>query len=477
MDGLNIIDTSHFTGSQKLWFLQDLHIPRIQWPILIYEVPISLAFKLEQKASVHIRKWLKLHKSITSLSFYSSASPCPLPVRSLTCVLKSSKISGYLLLKHSRDPSVSSCVPKLQAGHLEVEEAVQACETDLTHKSIIGHHQQSRHGLGYIKSSKIPPDKSSRDYRTFISNHHIEIDDTYAIFIAVQLKVQGQWTRWLNYIQQNFSWKSLLAMPVNLSSFCISSTYDTLPSPSNLKRWKLSTEASCFLCNKDTCTTSHILGACKVALSQGRFTFHHDNVLRIIITNIRSSIKNIKSTVPASKQPINIKFVEKGTRVKNKNSSPSGILLHQASSDWVLLGDLDGSFSFPPHIAFTKLRSDITIFSKKVKRLILIGLTCPREENMEAWHNAKVNKYMPLKSVIENNGWNVDLFAVEVGAIGYCSRSVLCCFKSLGLRNRTINTTINLLSKYSMECSFCIWLARNNKACTSREIDIPLKTQ
>ena len=191
----------------------------------------------------------------------------------------------------------------------------------------------------------------------------------------MQLKVQGQWTRWLNYIQQNFSWKSLLAMPVNLSSFCMSSTYDTLPSPSNLKRWKLTTEASCFLCNKDTCTTSHILGACKV---KGDSLSVSDNVLRIIITNIRSSIKNIKSTVPASKQPIKIKFVKKGTRVKNKNSSPSGIL-HQASGS-VLLGDLDGSFSFLPHIAFTELRPDITIFSNKLKRVILIELTCPCEE-------------------------------------------------------------------------------------------------
>ena len=62
LDSLNIIDSSHFTGSQKLWFLQHLLIPRIQWPILIYEVPISLVSKLEQKTSVYIRKWLKLHK-------------------------------------------------------------------------------------------------------------------------------------------------------------------------------------------------------------------------------------------------------------------------------------------------------------------------------------------------------------------------------------------------------------------------------
>ena len=63
------------------------------------------------------------------------------------------------------------------------------------------------------------------------------------------------------------------------------------------------------------------------------------------------------------------KFVKKGTRVKYKNSSPCGIL-HQAS-DWVLLGDLDGNFSFPPHIAFIGLRQDITIFSNKLKRVIL----------------------------------------------------------------------------------------------------------
>ena len=94
---------------------------------------------------------------------------------------------------------------------------------------------------------------------------------------------------------------------------------------------------------------------------------------------------------------------------------------------------------------------------------------------MEAWQDAKVSMYMPLKSVIENNGWNVDLFAVEVGARAYCSSSVLCCFKSIGLRNRTINTTIKELSKFLMECSFCIWLARKNKAWSSKEIDLSLK--
>ena len=106
--------------------------------------------------------------------------------------------------------------------------------------------------------------------------------------------------------------------------------------------------------------------------------------------------------------------------------------------------------------------------------MILIELTCPCEENMEAWHNVKVNKYLPLKSVIENNGWSVELFAVDVGARGYCSRLVLCYFKRLGLRN--CNTTIKQISKCSMECSYCIWLAENSKAWSTKEIDLSLKT-
>ena len=89
---------------------------------------------------------------------------------------------------------------------------------------------------------------------------------------------------------------------------------------------------------------------------------------------------------------------------------------------------------------------------------------------------AQCQSYLPLKSVIENNGWSVEWFAVEIGARGYCSRSVLCCFKSLGLRNRTVDATIKQISKCSMECSFCIWLARNNEAWSTKEIDLSLKT-
>ena len=156
-----------------------------------------------------------------------------------------------------------------------------------------------------------------------------------------------------------------------------------------------------------------------------------------------------------------IKFVKKGAKVPHKRSPPVGILHH--ASDWVLIADLNSNFCFPVHITFTWLRPDITIFSNYLRKVILIELACPCQGKMESWHSNKINKYLALKTSIESNGWCVEHFAVQVGARGYCSKSVLCSFKKPGFSNTLIRDTIKKLSKSCMECLFCIWLARNNK--------------
>ena len=216
----------------------------------------------------------------------------------------------------------------------------------------------------------------------------------------------------------------------------------------------------CILCSKDVCTTAHILGVCKVSLQQGRYPFRHDTVLREVIELLKTFILNIKHTVPISPKS-SIKFVRKGTKVPRKRTPPVGILHH--TSDWILLADLNKTYRFPAHIAFAQLRPDITVFSNSLRKVILIELTCPCEENMESWHSTKINKFSALKTIIKSKGWWVELFAVEFGATGYCSKSVSCCFKKLVFNNKVIRSTIKKLSKSSMVCSFCIWLARNDK--------------
>ena len=87
---------------------------------------------------------------------------------------------------------------------------------------------------------------------------------------------------------------------------------------------------------------------------------------------------------------------------------------------------------------------------------------------MENWHSQKFNKYILLAKVIENNGWIVDLFAIEVGAQGYSSKSSPICLKRLGFNNKIVQKTTKSLSCISMKASFYIWLARNSSGWSSK---------
>ena len=145
-----------------------------------------------------------------------------------------------------------------------------------------------------------------------------------------------------------------------------------------------------------------------------------ENALNAFICSIESMV---------SKEQNFIKFVKKGTKVRQKKTPHVGTL-HQ-SVDWILKAGLDKKYNFPLHIAYTELQPDITIYSNSARKLILIELICSCEENMEKWHDIKVNKYLPLMSAIKSKGWEVDLCAIEVGGSGFCSRSLLCCFWNL----------------------------------------------
>ena len=286
-----------------------------------------------------------------------------------------------------------------------------------------------------------------------------EIDQKKFEAKAVQLNLQGQWTKWCNFVRFDLSWKSLLAMPPPLTSFCISATYDTLPSPSNLHRWNIATEMLCSLCTKSICTTAHILAGCKVALNQGRYTYRHDSVLSEIVSAIKSFLS---SYAVSSNKKRKIHFVKAGTRITKSMKSPVSGLLNLAP-DWTILSDLNSNLVVPPFLAMTRLRPDILLYSIQSKICIIIELTCCCEENIEDWHKKKYSKYESLSSSIALNGWEVHLFPIEVGARGYCGTSVKSCFARLGFLGKSVRSLIKSLSITSIKASFFIWQSRDSR--------------
>ena len=106
-----------------------------------------------------------------------------------------------------------------------------------------------------------------------------------------------------------------------------------------------------------------------------------------VIEALKTFLLNIKEVVPISVKS-SIKFVKKGIKVPCKMSPSVGVLHH--ASDWVLLADLNSNYSFAVYTSFIQQRPDITNFSNSLRKVILIELTCPCEENMKSWHGTKM---------------------------------------------------------------------------------------
>ena len=64
------------------------------------------------------------------------------------------------------------------------------------------------------------------------------------------------------------------------------------------------------------------------------------------------------------------------------------------------LPDLKSNHCFLVHIALTQLRPDITVFTNSLRKVILMELTCPYEENMVSYMSLcrKLNPGSKLRS-------------------------------------------------------------------------------
>ena len=80
-----------------------------------------------------------------------------------------------------------------------------------------------------------------------------------------------------------------------------------------------------------------------------------------------------------------------------------------------------------------------------------------------------MNKYTPLCAEMRGNGWSVDIFAVEVGARGYCAESIRCCLRQLGFTNKQCRKSLKLFSSCALKASFYVWMSRSSKEWESPE--------
>ena len=88
---LKKIDRCRLPGRYKCWIVQYMLLPRLMWPLTIYNLSLSKVEELQKRITMSLKKWLGLPRNFTTDCMYSKTSKLKLPFSSLTEEFKASK--------------------------------------------------------------------------------------------------------------------------------------------------------------------------------------------------------------------------------------------------------------------------------------------------------------------------------------------------------------------------------------------------
>ena len=153
-------------------------------------------------------------------------------------------------------------------------------------------------------------------------------------------------------------------MPEQRIKFLVGSTYDVLGTPANKLKWGISNSNACKDCNREYCNLEHILSSCPVALSKGKYTWRHNQVLNVLATAVEAALSPDKLCKKNW-----IPFVKEGASVQNPAFSrcPHGNGWVDRGQNWEVRIDRGCDQTVPIEVVETRLRPDIVAWSREEK--------------------------------------------------------------------------------------------------------------
>ncbi|KAK9524409.1 hypothetical protein VZT92_016805 [Zoarces viviparus] len=351
-----------------------------------------------------------------------------------------------MTLRDSRDKIISNAALPLATGRKwKPSNAVQQATSTLRHKDIVGQVQQGREGLGLTASEPTWRKATTSERRKLVVEEVRREEEVARSAKAVSLVKQGQWTLWEGVERRKISWRELWEMEATRISFIIRATYDVLPSPKNLHQW-YGEDPSCALCPTPA-TLKHIMVSCKTSLTQGRYTWRHNQVLKSLASAIDIKRCATNSLPPRVANPLKATaFVREGQKAPKHPSTKREMGQLIMARDWKMLVDIGQQLIFPPEIAATNFRPDLVLWSPSLNSVYIIELTVPWENAFEEAYERKKLRYAELAAEAKQRGWNAKNCQVEVGCRGFVASSTIRLLKELGSHGQALPQTIKAVS-------------------------------
>ena len=98
-DGLKLIYKTGLPGKFKAWLYQHGLLHRLVWPLMLYEIATSTVEGFERLINRHLRRWLGVPPSFTSVGLYDRTNQLKLPMTSIIEEFKVAKGRPVATLK------------------------------------------------------------------------------------------------------------------------------------------------------------------------------------------------------------------------------------------------------------------------------------------------------------------------------------------------------------------------------------------
>ena len=450
---LKKIEKCKVPGRYKAWMVQHMLLPRLMWPLTIYNFPQSKVMDMQRQITAKLKRWLGIPRSLSVDCLHTKSGKLQLPYSELTEEYKAAKARLLTTLKESEDPGVRGAGVKVDGGRkVNTQASVEEAKSKLRIQELTGTPNRGREGLG-LNPKKNFSQASKGEKRDMIVGAVREAEEDRRVVKMAGLAKQGAHMRW-EVPERKISHREILNMPESRLAFLVKAVYDMLPTPHNKHMWYGEAEG-CHLCGERG-TLHHILNGCRVALSQGRYKWRHDQVLREIAQCVDE--RRMQNNKSPRKEKTGINFVKAGQQ-KNKKiikTEPARCFLDGAA-DWHLQVDLDGRLKVPEEVAETNLRPDMILVSRSSKRMGVIELTVPSEERIEVSTELKKTKYAVLQEEGKRKGWGVTVWAVEVGSRGFPASSMVSLLRDMGVEGGERKRTLKRIGETAEKASKSIW--------------------
>ena len=458
VNDLKKIDRCKLPGRYKAWIVQHMMMPRLMWPLSIYNVPLTTVEWLQTKITAMLKKWLKLPKSLSSACFYSKSTKLKLPYSSLTEEFKAAKARNLVTLQESKDECIRNANIVVDAGRkAKTSDSVEDAKSRLRIQELVGVPNKGKEGLG-MKRRQYYSSSSNKAKRDMIVRSVRDKEEEDRIVKMTSFPNQGANLRW-EVPQRQLKHNDMIRSSEERLRFLVKSVYDVLPTPANKNKW-FKTEEKCLLCGMEG-TLNHILSGCKVALCQGRYKWRHDKVLKELASSVQEKV--VENVSKPDNKRTRIQFVREGEKKKTETKEEEHHTYLSSAKDWKITVDLDTSLKIPRDICNTNLRPDLIMVSRKTKQIGILELTVPNEDRIEVSGELKRAKYEPIAHEARLKGWSVRIWAVEVGCRGFPAVSMSTFFKDLGYKGSGKKRAIERISKAAEEASHSLWKASHFK--------------